>query len=282
MYIYDRQLGLSPPHDYLNYVPGSKRYSDAGSRSGLGLGGVSGVRFARVEQQGAVIHSSTLGTGTVEIRSGEVLILEEMRNGKPTGKTKSLSGFLALEYKGNQAPVTKWLQFAWFELTANIPGVTNRAVFPGSLPSIGGSPRQFTTNINTPQWFVDSASPTDPFYDSAGGLAIGSTQSITIFDRPGMLIEKTVPTVFEQAKAKSGVKADSVAFAAHFDTYLIQNNVLVYRVPWVAKIVFTRSDQHKQIPPVYAIEGTPEPTTTLHPNLAPILHTGYPRYTNIQ
>ena len=113
----------------------------------------------------------------------------------------------ARDVLGGQSAMTKWLQFAWFELTAKIPGVTSRAVFPGSLSPEGGRQRLLTMDPTQPQWIVDSASCTDPFYEAAG-FANLSPQSTTIFDRPGMLIERTVKTVFEQAKAKSGVEAD--------------------------------------------------------------------------
>ncbi len=294
MYIYDRPSPARPlrqeepvilrptqRYDYSNCVAGSQRYSDAGSRSGRGLGGVSGVRFGGVEQQGAVIHSGTLVGGAVKVRSGEILRIEETQNGTPTGRTQPVPGFLALEYKGGQAAVTKWLQFAWFELTARIPGVTDRAVFPGSLPPVGGRQRLLTTAPTQPQWIVDSESSTDPYYESAG-LAHRSPQGITIFDRPGLLIERTVPTVFEQAKAKSGVEADSVTFAAHLDTYLIQNNIPVYHVPWAATIKFTRRDLNLQIPPGYTIEGKAGPVTALPENLRAILHAGFPSYTGIR
>jgi hypothetical protein len=245
MYIYDGQLSTlhrlrneqpvilrpSQRYDYSTCITGSQRSSDAGSRSGRGLGGVSGVRFGRVEQQGEVIHSGTLRGGEVEVRSDERLEIEETRKGTPIGRT-TVPGFVAIEYKGEQASVSKWLQFAWFELTASIPGVTHRAVFPGSLPPVRGRQRPLTIAPNRPQWIVDSESGTDPYYESVG-LVHRSPQSATIFDKPGTLIEKTTKMVFTQAKAKSGVEADSVMFAAHFDSYLIQNNVPVYHVPWV-------------------------------------------------
>jgi hypothetical protein len=96
------------------------------------------------------------------------------------------------------------------------------------------------------------------------------------------LIERTVPTVFEQAKAKYGVEAESVTYAAHSDTYLIQNNVPVYRVPWAATITFTRRELNVQKPPAYTIEGTAGPITTLPENLRTILHSGFPSYKGIQ
>jgi len=203
-------------------------------------------------------------------------------NGTPTGKSASLPGFLALEYKGTQAGVSKWLQFAWYQITVKVPGVVNPVSFPGTLPSVGGGQRQLTTDATNPQWLVDSASTTDPFYESAGGLANRSPQSITIFDRPGMLIERTVPSAFEQAKAKFNVEGESVTFAAHLDSYLIQNDVPVYHVPWVATITFSRAEQNLQKPPVYTIEGSPGPVTSLPVPLRTILHSGYPSYTNIQ
>ena len=294
MYIYDRGLSTLRPRrneqlfivrpsqrvDYSRYVTGSQRSNDAGNRSGGGLGGVSGVRFGRVEQQGAVIHSGTLGDGKVEVRSGERLEIEETRKGTPIGRT-IVPGFIALEYKSDHAAVSKWLQFAWFELTASIPGVTNRAIFPGSLPPVGGRQRPLTIAPNQPQWIVDSESGTDPYYESVG-LVHRSPQSTTIFDRPGTLIEKTIKTVFTQAKAKSGVEAVSVTFAAHFDSYLIQNNVPVYHVPWAATITFTRRELNLQKSPGYSIEGTAGPVSALPENLRTILHSGFPSYRGIQ
>ena len=105
--------------------------------------------------------------------------------------------------------------------------------------------------------------------------------SITIFDRPGMLIEKTVPTVFRQAKVKSGVQADSVTFAAHYDSYIMQNNLPAYHVPWVARITFTYSERTQQKPPIYAVEGTAGPVTTLSDYLRGILHSAYSGYASI-
>ena len=97
-----------------------------------------------------------------------------------------------------------------------------------------------------------------------------------------MLIEKTVPTVFAQAKAKFNVEGDSVTFAAHLDSYLIQNDVPVYHVPFVATIVFNRTEQNLQKPPVYAIECSAGAVISLPVLLRTVLHSGYPSYTNIQ
>jgi hypothetical protein len=280
MYVYDQKSPLiqrtSQAYDYSNCVLGPQRYSRRG------LGGVPGVRYGNVERPGGVVHKGNLADGTVRVRSNEVLLLEETSDGTRTGKTTVVPGFLALEYKGSQADMTKWLQFAWFEMTAKIPRVTDRAPFPGSLPSIGGSPRPLTTDTANPQWIVDSSSTSDPFYESSGGFANRSPRVITIFDRPGMLIERIVPTVFQQAKAKFGVEAESVTFAAHFDTYLIQNNVPVYHVSFVATITFNQAEQNLQKPPVYALEGTAGPIVMLPAHLRTILHSGYPSYTAIK
>lgn len=294
MYLYDRPLStmpfshdedpvlqLPPSYHSTNCISDLHWHNAIGSMGGLASGNFSGVRFARVQQQGKVIHSGTLDGGWVKVRSGERLEIEEMQKGVPISRI-ILPGFLAIEYKGDQAAITNWLQFGWFELTANIPGVANRAVFPGSLPSvIGGSPRPFTTDITNPQWFVDSASANDPFYDSAS-FAHRSRKSITIFDRPGMLIEKTVPTVFEQAKAKSGVDAESVIFAAHFDSYLVQKNVPIYHVPCVATIKFSYSERHQQKPPEYAVEGSVGSVTMLPEHLRTILHSDYPGHASLR
>jgi len=280
MYIYDRP---SQNHYYSNCVPSSQRASSIWSLRELGSVGASGVRFARVEQQGKLIHRGTLDEGQIKVRSGERLEIEELENDTPVDRA-IVPGFIALEYKGNEVKVagTKWLQFAWFELTANMPGVTKPAVFPGTLPSIiGGSPRPFTTDITKPQWFVDSASANDPFYDSAG-FVHRSRKSITIFDRPGMLIEKTVPRVFEQVEKNFSVKADSVTFAAHYQSYLMQNNLPVYHVPWVATIIFSYLERTLQKPPAYVIDGTPGSVTALLEHLRTILHLSYPGYVSIR
>jgi hypothetical protein len=124
MYVYDRK-----PHVIPNRVLGSQGYRDAGS--GQGLGGVSGVRFGRVDRAGTSIHRVALAGGTVEARSNEVLVIEETKNGTPTGKSVTLPGFLALEYQGPQAGVSKWLQFAWYRLQSRYLGLRIRWFFPG-------------------------------------------------------------------------------------------------------------------------------------------------------
>src|SRR5262249_9507383 len=158
-------------YDHAHCVLGPQRYSDAASRGLHGLSGLSGVRLGGVASLGTPIHRVAIATGTVEVRSNEVLIIEETKNGTATGRSTNLPGFLALDYQGTQAGVSKWLQFIWSQIIIKVPGVANPVIFPGSLPAIGGSQRPLTKDATNPQWVVDAASTTDPFYESAGGLA---------------------------------------------------------------------------------------------------------------
>jgi hypothetical protein len=190
-------------------------------------------RQPTITRRGTVAHTGAVGApapgqtgvsiGTVEVRRGD-----DLEEGGV-----ALPNRMALEYGGALANVTKWLQFVWFEMIATTPAGARRS--SGSLTTSSGF-KPYTTNPQTPNWSVDAATTANPFYE-AGFRNIRTAGGTTVFDAPG----GAGWTSEANAAYTTNPTATVVTFIAHFETYLIQNNVAAYRVCWSGTTVYTRA-----------------------------------------
>lgn len=227
--------------------------------------------------RGTVTHTGAVGTpppghqgppvGAVEVRTGEEI---ELTPGS------RLPNVISIEYTGAILEDSRWLQFVWFEMTASTPAGT--AYLSGSVPTSSGL-LPFTTNPASPNWAVDSGA-NNPFYES-DAASLRNNSSTTIFDAAGGASWSPIP----QAVFSAGLGATSVTFTAHFETYLIQNNQAVYKVPYSASTTYTPPTTAGGSVGVGAIGYTvvaAGPATALPRNLRTILHNNYPVFRNIQ
>jgi hypothetical protein len=224
--------------------------------------------------KGAVQHTGEVGHlpgqigvayGMVEVRTGEEI---ELKGGA------KVPNVIAVQYKGSYSADMKWLQFVWFELVATIPAGTARVT--GNVPTTSGN-KPFTMDPKAPDWSVDSASTTDPFYE-ASGVNLRDKTSTTIFDAPG----GGSATPLADAVFKAGVGATSVTFTAHFEDYLIRTDGAVYVVGWQASTVFTQSKGATTAGAIGYTVGTSEQVTGLPKARQTLLATSYPKYKGIK
>ena len=221
MYVYDKRP--SQGFDYANCVLGPQRYSHAGTNGRRGLGGVPGVRFGNVERQGAVLHKGTWDPARFKCVAMKSLLLEETKNGTADREKPKSPRVFGARLPGHPSRSD---QMAPVRLVSDdsqgTQGCGSGAPFPEAFLQLAADARPLTTDTANPQWVSTPRVPLILFTSRQGDWRIGHRRVITVFDRPGMLIEKTVPTVFRQAKTKFKVEAQSVTFASHFDTYLFK------------------------------------------------------------
>jgi len=232
-------------------------------------------QVTRTRTRGTVAHSGEVGrapgttgppTGTVEVRTGEAI---ELRGG---GRIPNM---LALAYTGALSANTHWLQFVWFELVATTPA--GQAAVQGSVPTSSGT-KPFTTDPSAPNWSIDTASSTSPFYE-AGFTHLRTTSSTTIFDAPGGgSVAPLADAVFN-----AGLGATAVRFTAHFETYLIQSNHAAYVVRYQASTGFTRNAAGTTVASAigYTV-GTSGQVSALPTDRRTMLHAAFSTFTAVQ
>jgi hypothetical protein len=202
--------------------------------------------------------------GIVEVRTGAEVSL---------GKGAVESNLISIGYQGALSADSKWLQFVWFELTAETP--SGLATLAGTVPTSSGAIAT-TTNPASPNWAVDSGT-NNHFYES-GAVAIRTSEATTMFDRPGDLSAAPLArTAFA-----AGIGATVVTFAAHFETFLVQKDVAIYHVPWSARTVFTRVGNKMGMTPVAYALGAHGNVSGLPANLKKLLHSQYPAFGSIR
>lgn len=225
--------------------------------------------YPQITEKGAVQHTGQIGTGadagTVEVRTGETI---------DTGRA-SIENSIAVAYSGAKSAASKWLQFVWGELVGVKPqGNPLRSNDP--LPIRGGKgSRALSPNPNAPIWGVDSGKADSPFYES-GFAALRDSKSATIFDRP------TMGEGLPEAMFKFDRTVTSVYYLAHFSTFLIQNNVAAYHVPWEARTNFKLVNEKAVADPVTYNVGSAGPVTGLPANLKQVLVSAYPDSSDVQ
>jgi hypothetical protein len=242
-----------------------------------GFGPLHAVHPQRVVTQGTEASRGPVGRpdwargeqgppiGEVIVRTGEEIEL---------GKTR-LPDMIALEYTGSLSADSKWLQFIWWEMVADTPGGIGR--LGGSIPTTNG-PQAFTTNPSAPTWKVDSASPSDPFYEAAF-VNIRTKSSTTMFDAPG----GGSATPLADAVFNAGIGATAVRLVGHFDTFLIQRDHAMYRVSYTATTAFTQPKGTTVAGAIgYSVLGTTGPLTGLPATLGNLLHANYPSSKSVQ
>lgn|GEM_PF-3563508 len=254
----------------------------------------------RISRRGRVVHEEDVRIGRgrrrigrVEARSGEEIEEEQI------GSSHAMPNMFALEFTARtrwRARRTSWLQFGWVEIIADTARGLVRHSGPvpfgdiliriTSLVSDCSLIGEYTTNPQTPIWFVDSFSCVDPFYESTS-LSIRRGRSITLFDRPGG--NRAIRDAQELVNRCDNVR--SVAFIAHFDTYLVTFNRghtpvsghAIYHVVWTATMNFRLSNGlvAPMLPIDYRVQEAGN-VAELDENLRRLLHTQFEEYSDVR
>jgi len=222
----------------------------------------------KVEHAGEVGHlpgQIGVGYGTVEVRTGEEI---EFKAGA------KFPNVIALEYSGLLSGDMKWLQFVWFEMWANTP--KGSVYSSATVPTTSGT-KPFTNNPKSPNWSVDSASTSDPFYE-AGFANLRTRSATTVFDAPGG--GSFAPSA--DALFKAVPTATSVTFTAHFETFLIRTDGAVYVVGWQASTAFTQVKGTTTAAAIGYTVGTSGPVSGLPADRQKLLATSYPKFKTIK
>lgn len=171
------------------------------------------------------VTETSAGTKTKEekVGSGTVTVRTDVK-GTFGGSADHL---FALTYKGSDSKDAHWLQFIHREILGIHADGTAHAQ-TGNITTTGGTYKLTTGGTATTNgapgkdnYNTDTASATDPFYE-AGGLNNRSADSTTMYDLPGPADARV------QAAFAAG--ATRVISRAHFDTFLVNTDHVVYHV----------------------------------------------------
>ncbi len=203
--------------------------------------------------------------GEVEVRTGEEIEL--------AGGTK-MPNMIAIAYSGNLTSDSRWLQFVWFTVIADTAAGSG---YLDDNVTVNGVSKSATSDPKSPKWSVDTVPGKNPFYE-AGGVSLRKDGSTTIFDHPSAS-KSIAEKGFEKAKAKVKGGAKSITFTAHFETYLIQEDVAVYEVTYQASTAFTQNAKGKVVEGSagYTV-GPSGPVSGLPADRKKMLHAAFPAY----
>jgi hypothetical protein len=137
------------------------------------------------------------------------------------------------EYTGADGATADWLQFAHVFVFGFAPASNARVNMLGNIATTSGpAPLSQPGAIN---WHVDSLSAATPLYAAGGGRNERVGRSITVGDRPGGVTANAMAAGFSASQAPA---LNRVRFVAAFETYLVRNNRIQYRVRWTATTHF--------------------------------------------
>src|SRR5687767_1879432 len=169
------------------------------------------VATATVVKPGTEKHTAKVGDGEVSVRTDV-----EYKTGKRT-----LAGGFSIGYTGGKAEDSRWLQFLWSEIISTQADKTEKRVSATGLGVAGGRKMDLTTDPAAPKYHVDSASTTNPFYETRF-TSIRTAKGTTIYDRPAEFAN-VIAKEFE-AGATKVIEKD------HFEVFLIREYKTIYRV----------------------------------------------------
>ena len=178
------------------------------------------VATATVVKPGTEKHTAKVGDGDVSVRTDV-----EYKTG-----SKTYPGGFSIGYTGGKADDTRWLQFLWSEIISTQPDKTEKRASATGLGVAGGRAMDLTTDPAAPKYHVDSASTTNPFYETRF-TNIRTASGTTIYDRPSEF-SNVIIREFD-AGATKVVEKD------HFDDFLIREHKTIYRVSLVVTWEYT-------------------------------------------
>jgi hypothetical protein len=142
-------------------------------------------------------------------------------------------------YSGALSADTRWLQFIEREIdyvpkSGAIPIALDKEIESGG----GKNKYKLTTVTTSPNWVVDSYSPSNPFFDETHpGTTWRDGKSVSIYDAPAPR-EADVNDLFAAG-------ATAVTSRAHFDIYLIRDFSAIYHVEIEIVWTYSAPGKHK-------------------------------------
>lgn len=214
---------------------------------------------------GTTTHTEAVGSGTVTVRTDI--------KGTFGGSADHLFAF---SYKGTDSADNHWLQFIHREIVGiHADGSAHPQV--GSITTSGGSyqltPGGTATTNGVPgqaNYNTDTASSTDPFYE-AGFINNRTADSTMMYDQPSAAVSRV------QAAFAAG--ATRVISRAHFDTYLITVDHVVYHVQLTMEYDFTSATAN---PAPVSTMGAAGAATALPATIAAKFHAQFPAFAFIK
>jgi hypothetical protein len=207
--------------------------------------------------QGTLENEADVGGGHVQIRT------EPTVQAIGHGNRRIAHGY-TMDYHGPDAPRTRWLQFIWREIEATHPQRGTYKV-SGAITTSGGT-YALTTDPDQPSYNTDAApgSPT-PFYEESGGHN-RTAEATTMWDHPSSMDHLV------QAQFAAG--ATRVVSRAHFNTWLIRDMEVLYRVQ--LNVVWDYTTRRE--PPRAQSVAAAGPASALEPRMRARLIAQYPNF----
>jgi len=207
------------------------------------------LRSTVVGRLGRMLHQGFIGpadnpTGVVTVRSG----FNDPNVAVPGPRDNNTIG---INYTGNNVANSRWLQFAFRQMSAIDPTTGRRIYRPGNVATTGGLARPYSDGT-TFRWTVDTVPATGSMYYEAGAGNERDAAHTEIFDQPAGWNG--------EADAFAGTFAtrpNNVRMINGFDTFLVvNNNSVVYHVRWNVYFNFNTS-----VTPTTDVAGTYEALT---------------------
>lgn len=219
---------------------------------------------------GTTQHTGTVGTGTSQ---GTVTL----RTGVDT--TSVYHSMFAISYRGPDSANAHWLQFIWREIigvhadgSSHPVAATIRTTTANSydLTANGTATANGTPGVSN--YNTDSISATDPMYESEA-TANRTADATTMYDQPA------AQATYVQAAFRNG--ATRVVSRAHFDTFLIRNDHVAYRVQTNVVWDIASAAAATTAGGGTATAGSTGAATSLPDTIRTRFHAQYPAYTFI-
>jgi hypothetical protein len=180
------------------------------------------LRSRVVGRLGRMLHQGFIGprdnpSGIVTVRSGFT----------NPGRA-DLTNSIGINYTGSNADNSRWLQFAFRQMSAIDPATRRRVYRSGTTSTSAGVGRPYSDGT-TFRWAVDTAPSSGSMYYEAGFTAERVAGSHTeTFDQPSGWNAQA-----ESYAASFTTRPSSVRMINGFDTYLVvNNNTVAYHVRW--------------------------------------------------
>lgn len=140
---------------------------------------------------------------------------------------------MSLEYTGENANRVDWLQFVNMRMFATPVGAAAPVFRAGTVQTSSG-PTAFSNNTTT-NWSVDGdQAGVAPLYNDTFDSERRPSRALAMFDRPGGATVVATALAFVAGPAAGATR---VTFVAGFESYVVRNNHVLYRVAWSASTV---------------------------------------------
>lgn len=140
---------------------------------------------------------------------------------------------MSLEYSGENANRVDWLQFVNMRMFATPTGAAAPVFRAGTVQTSSG-PTAFSDNTTT-NWSVDGdQAGVAPLYNDTFDAERRPSRALAMFDRPGGATVVATALAFVAGPAAGATR---VTFLAGFESYVVRNNHVLYRVAWSASTV---------------------------------------------